>query len=210
MSSLIFYTDATQTLVATDTLAVHPGGQPHHFTTKAFFLPHLRMLIAGTGVAGFLDAWHLILNTRMAVRDVLHVDPFAPNLLKGIWARLKEGTKLSDRTTTTVYHFGYSGGAMRTFAYRSTNDFGSESLPYGLATKPPCTVPENYSLPTDIKSMMEDQRRMQSGVSKDERLYIGGEIQIHHLLESGCQIYTLDRFEDCEAQRAAIEGQQNS
>jgi hypothetical protein len=52
MSSLIFHTEQEQAVVATDTLAVSPGGRPFTFTTKAFHVPHPRMLIAGTGCGG--------------------------------------------------------------------------------------------------------------------------------------------------------------
>ena len=64
MSSLIFYTDEKQALVATDTLATYQDGAPSHFTTKAFPLPHLCMIIAGTGSAGFSDSWFHFINTR--------------------------------------------------------------------------------------------------------------------------------------------------
>jgi len=50
MSSLIVATDETQVLVVTDTLATHPDGRPLKFTTKAFVVPHLNLIIAATGI----------------------------------------------------------------------------------------------------------------------------------------------------------------
>jgi hypothetical protein len=70
MSSLIFYTEQEQAIIATDTLAVSPGGSPFTFTTKAFHVPHLRMVIAGTGCGGFLDRWLCYLNSRMIVPGI--------------------------------------------------------------------------------------------------------------------------------------------
>ena len=48
MSSLIFYTDREQALVATDSLAVDGSGAPHMFTSKAGYIPHLKTIIAVT------------------------------------------------------------------------------------------------------------------------------------------------------------------
>jgi hypothetical protein len=71
MSSLIFHTELEQAVIATDTLAVSPGGRPFSLTSKAFHVPHLRMLIAGTGCGGFLDRWLCYLNSRMIIIDAI-------------------------------------------------------------------------------------------------------------------------------------------
>ena len=55
MSSLIFYTDPEQVLVATDTLAVSSDGKPFIFTSKALYIPHLKTIIAGTGCSEFFN-----------------------------------------------------------------------------------------------------------------------------------------------------------
>jgi len=55
VSSLIFHTEQEQAIIATDTLAVSPGGRPLTFTSKGFHVPHLRMVIAGTGCGGFTE-----------------------------------------------------------------------------------------------------------------------------------------------------------
>ena len=66
MSSLIFHTEQNQVMIATDTLATSPDGRPFKFTTKAFFLlPHLRMIIAGTGAGGFLGRWFIRVNDNL-------------------------------------------------------------------------------------------------------------------------------------------------
>ena len=56
MSSLIFELNTDCINVATDTLATLPDGSPAVFSTKAMYLPHLRMIVAGTGVAGIWDS----------------------------------------------------------------------------------------------------------------------------------------------------------
>lgn len=64
MSSLIFYTDSTQALVATDSLATNSDGEPFMFVTKAGYIPHLRTIIAGTGAGGFANQWQLLVTVN--------------------------------------------------------------------------------------------------------------------------------------------------
>jgi hypothetical protein len=206
MSSLIFLTEESQVLVATDTLATSPDGRPFMFTTKAFILPHLNLMIAGTGAGGFLGGWFIRINDGLVVRGIDHLDYHTPRVLASMWSDYKQKFPMPD-VTTTVYHFGFSEttGSIHSFAYRSTNDFHSERLdPYGLRVKPDCPVPDNYSLPQDIRKMMDDQRTIQASRPKEKRVHIGGESEIHHLSKNGFQVYTLSRFEDYARDEAAI------
>jgi hypothetical protein len=95
-------------------------------------------------------------------------------------------------------------GPIHSFAYRSTNDFQSEPIEYGIGVKPECAIPINYRLPQDIKAMMDEQRTIQTSLSKDKRIYVGGEIQVYHLSREGCYVCTLDRFEDYDRDEKAI------
>lgn len=74
----------------------------------------------------------------------------------------------------------------------------SEAIGYGIGVKPECPVPENLELPGDLKRLMDEQRTIQRSRPPDQRVYIGGEIQIHHLMQAGFHIYPLGRFEDFE------------
>jgi hypothetical protein len=206
MSSLIFFTDAEQALVATDTLATSPDGQPLMFTTKAFVLPHLRMVIAGTGAGRFLGKWFIQLNDRIAVKDIDNLNYHAPQTLTTLWVELLDELPGLAGTTTTVYHFGFSetDGQIHTFAYRSASEFRSEAIPYGLGVKPAFAVPEEYQLPRDLKGMMDAQREVQMAKPHGERVYIGGEITVNHLTKHGFAAYTLDRFADYAADESVI------
>jgi hypothetical protein len=210
MSSLIFHTEERQVLVATDTLATSPDGKPLMFTTKAFIIPHLRMVVVGTGAGGFLGKWFVQINDRMVVRDIDNLDYHTPDCLSTIWSEHKqEFSTVPNEITATIYHLGFSEetGLIRSYAYRSVNNFRSESLSqYGIRVKPECSVPEGYILPTDIKKMMLQQRAIQSFLPKEERIYIGGEIQIHQLTEAGFAVVTLDKFEDYDSDERAIYG----
>jgi hypothetical protein len=74
----------------------------------------------------------------------------------------------------------------------------------GIGVKPECTVPASYELPGDIKKMMIEQRAIQASRPKDEKVYIGGKILIHHLSRIGFEVFALDEFEDYESTERAI------
>jgi hypothetical protein len=198
MSSLIFYTDAEQILVATDTLSVNPDGSPMMFSSKAIYLPHLRTIIAGTGMGMFSGDWAMQANNRMVLSGILNLDYHASAILRERWIKCRAEYSLPDGLTTTVYHFGLSedDSSVCAFAYRSTNDFVSERLEYGFGLKPKCGLPEQGTLIENLPSMMEEQRKDQAGKSKSERLYIGGECIALHLTKEGCHAFTVFRFED--------------
>ena len=206
MSSLIFHTDESQVFVATDTLATSPDGRPFKFTTKAFIVPHLKLLIAGTGAGGFLGAWFVHINDGMVVRGIDHLNNHAPRSLSSMWPKYKQWVCLPENVTATVYHFGFSEmtGLIHAFAYRSTADFRSDPVEYGIGRKPECPLPDNYSFPRDIRKMMDDQRVIQASQPREKRVFIGGEIEVHHLSKDGFRVYTLDRFEDYARNQTAI------
>ena len=207
MSSLIAHTDSSQIFVATDTLAVLPGGKPLLFTTKAHPVPHLKMILAGTGSGGFLDEWFVQLNSRMIVAGVENLDYHAPARLRALWKDFIAGKDNAPQSiTTTVYHFGFSeqSGSVKGFAYRSADNFVSEPLVYGLRVKPVIPVSPDYKFPEDVTGMMRKQCETQAALPSGERVYIGGEIQVHYLNKDGFRIYTLDRFEDYEAVLTAM------
>jgi hypothetical protein len=206
MSSLIFHTDKEQVFVATDTLATSYDGKPFMFTTKAFIVPHLQTIICGTGAGGFLGKWFIQINDRMIIRGIDNLDYHTPRNLAALWHSHKEEFSIPCGVTATIYHFGFSekDGVIHSYAYRSANNFNSEALQYGIGVKPECHISEGYQLPTDIKKMMDEQRAIQSSHPKDERVYIGGKIQIHHLTKLGFSVYILDQFEDYESNEQAI------
>ena len=51
---------------------------------------------------------------------------------------------------------------------------------------------------------MDDQRASQTALPEGQRVYIGGEIQVHQLTKEGFYIYTLGRFEDYSRDEEAI------
>ncbi|MEZ4702950.1 MAG: hypothetical protein R2834_21635 [Rhodothermales bacterium] len=199
MSSLIFSTDENQILVATDTLAVTPSGEPFMFVSKAVHIPHLRTIIAGTGAGGFANQWALIVSTRMVLRGIENLDFHTPDALRRLWREYRTEYEMLESLTTTVYQFGISEVTSKvvSFTYRSVNEFQSEQLQYGMGFKPECTPPEgSYELVQAIPGLMEEQRQIQSQVPAESRLYIGGEIQALYLNTEGCSSFKIGEFSD--------------
>lgn len=207
MSSLIFVTNDAEALVATDTLAVDENGMPAFWTSKAFPLPHLRMIVAGTGAAGFATLWAGVINDRMVVRDVENLDHHTPRMLRELWDgyKVEKNCQTSD-VTTTIYHFGLTvTDDIRVYAYRSTSSFQSESLPVGaMATKPGCDTSWVSGLPDDIPRLMKMQREDQSKLPFSERVHIGGEMQVLRLSATGVQSFSMGRFSDFDEQNALM------
>ena len=113
---------------------------------------------------------------------------------------------VTDDATVTIYHFGFSQleNCIHSYAYRSTNNFASESLPYGQGVKPECTFPKNGDFEKCIPMMMREQRTNQSIRPLKERVAIGGEIQMLVLDRYGYRITTIDRFEDYDSDEKII------
>ncbi|MDT8068390.1 MAG: hypothetical protein ROO76_09530 [Terriglobia bacterium] len=209
MSSLVFYIDENQAYIATDTLAVNTDGTPLMFTSKAFVVPHLKLILAGVGAGGFLGRWFVQMSDRLIAHDIDNVDYHAPSCLRPLWQGYKHEFSIPDGFTTTVYHYGFSKltGKIHAYAYRSASNFESERLtPYGLRYKPECEVPAEYNLPADLPKIMTAQRAAQAVKPKEERLYIGGEIQTFHLTKDGFGISTVYRFDDYEENERVIFG----
>jgi hypothetical protein len=208
VSSLIFYTDENQALIATDTLATSATepGTPFKFTTKAFIIPHLRMIIAGTGCGGFCDKWFLQINDKMIVKGIVNLDHHTPRNLTLLWSSHKEEFSIPDDVTTTVFHFGFSEEDQKicSYMYSTAYDFEPKMITYGLSGKPEFNCPEPYELPKDFKTIMESQRKLQLSETKKNRVYIGGEIQVIHLTKDGFSSYPLCKFDDYDSDESAI------
>lgn len=206
MSSLIYYTDPEQILVATDTLAVETGGAPLMFSSKAIYLPHLRIIVAGTGLGMFSGDWAMEVNNRMVLSGIQNLNYHSPEALRKRWENYESEYSLPEGMTTTVYHFGLSeeDQSVLGYAYRSINNFDSERLSYGFGLKPECKLPEQGSLIEHLPSMMKEQRLHQQERPLTERLYIGGECVATHLTKAGCDIFSVFQFEDYTQQLRAI------
>jgi hypothetical protein len=197
MSSLIFQVTQEEAIVVTDTLAVDSVGNAALYTSKAVYLPHLRLVIAGTGIGGFADDWATQVNGRMRTSGIDNLNTHTPARLQANWLRCTADSAMPACATTTVYHFGESEftGQIHAYAYRSERAFTSERLPYGIGVKPKCSVPQAELL-KNIPAMMQEQRAIQESRPEADRLHIGGEAIGIFLTPDTCNIFSIFRFSD--------------
>jgi hypothetical protein len=208
MSSLIYKVEKMQVFLATDSLAT-VNGRAMGFTTKAFPLPHLRMVIAGTGLAGFLDHWLVEVNAS-PVRGIDALNEQAQAGLLNV-LRIVQKQFPSMHETTSVYHFGFSEdtGIIQAFAYKSEELFEPRQIACGLYVKPNVpedAIPKDTLHPSDFTRIMAAQRAIQAKLPKEARVPIGGEIQMHHLEQAGYKSYRLGQFEDYAETRRTVLG----
>jgi hypothetical protein len=195
MSSLLFFTDANEVIVATDTLLHYPGGADPGHVSKAIALPHIKMIIAATGSATLFNRWIGLVNEQGLALNVDAVDAHAPEVLQSLWRELNAQFPTLHKQTATIYHFGFSDdtGKIHGFAYRSVSNFASERLAYGLGLKPELidkTGIDWSSFPNCAPQIMQAQE-LQESRKAEGRVYIGGTVQINQMTRDGFSIYSL-------------------
>lgn len=195
MSSLLFYTNENDAIVATDTLLHYSVNTPPGYASKAISIPHIRMIIAGTGSALLFSRWVGLVNNQGFALDVDAVDAHAPQELQTLWSELNRHAPALQDQTATIYHFGISDDSRKVhgFAYRSVSDFKSERLDYGLGVKPELIDKAGIdwtSFPACAPDIMRAQSRQEDGKPKG-RVYIGGTTEVTHLTKDGFSIYSL-------------------
>lgn len=179
MTVLNFFTSEKAVFIATDSSFSHADDKlPAGYITKAFLLPHLDGIIAGTGDPRFIADWLVRANTGFVVRNMIHLDQFTHQSLADIYRY--RSTREGNLGTTTIYQWGYDPeiGTMRCFAYRSTNEFISEELPFGSALKPGYDI-GNYEIrdfPNDFIDVIERQKAADEALPLDQRVGVGGHV----------------------------------
>lgn len=190
MSLLMWNQHPEQIVILADTLATGLGGDPRHYQTKCWTLPHLKLVIAGTGFATILEQWNSYVQYKLLARDITMLNDHAPSALRRLWAEAMDEPDLpAGDHTVTLYHFGADEetGALVRYTYRSTSDFEPEFGPEpGFAVKPPPHDAILPSSPVTVEKMIElavQVRREQDERPKTERVHIGGELILTMLQE---------------------------
>lgn len=199
MSSLLFYTDENEAILATDTLLHYSVDTPPGYVSKTIAIPHMRMMVAATGSALLFSRWIGLVNNQGFALDVDAVDAHAPQELQTLWSELNRHAPAPQDQTATIYHFGISddSGKIHGFAYRSVSNFKSERLDYGLGVKPELMDKAGIdwnSFPACAPDIMQAQSRQEDAKPRD-RVYIGGTTEVTHLTNDGFSIYSLGRID---------------
>ena len=172
------------------------------FCSKAVYLPHLRTIVAGTGVGGFSNDWANEVNNQQIVGGLRNLDHHTQRSLQKRWAVVSSSADFPIGLTTTVYQIGIDEDDEKVcaFAYRSTNDFASEPIPYGFRAKPECTLLDSDNIVDVVQAAMIEQREIQGTKPLEQRLYIGGECFFMHLTKDAFTSVKAFRFDDYEEQ----------
>ena len=116
------------------------------------------------------------------MRDVVHLDQFAPTELRKLFARHPKEDAGEREITTTLYHFGFDERAGRFvgFAYRSADDFRSEPLPQGFGLKPapdwPIDGRKITRLPEHFIAIAKKQKAQDEAAEASKRVMVGGKL----------------------------------
>ncbi len=198
MSSLITDVDENAAWVATDTLGVGYDSSPLLFAAKALHLPHVNILMAGTGVSRMMDGWFYGLNGQ----QFAGIDELAAKstiALRKRWAEFRGAFPVSEDATCSIFTFGFSEttGRMRVLMNSSSYDWELRDQPVPFSgQKPPGTLPTAPHFPSGLMAAMLDQRAVQAAKPPEKRLHIGGAIIMHCLTREGCTSQIVSRFAD--------------
>lgn len=182
--------------VTSDTLVLTTEGEPRSYMSKLYPVPHLYGVITGTGIGQFIMDWFTMVQNRMLVQCVHHLDRFTSEAL-----RERASEYPLQEASTTIYHFGVSSTEDRFcgFAYRSANDFRSERLDYGVGIKPeidPGPMDE-IQFPDWFVGIMERQREQDLQQPPEQRVGVGGEVHALQVLDDGVMsLFPCHRFDD--------------
>lgn len=200
MTAIIFNTEEKSVLIAMDTLATNNLGNPAYFTSKAFIIPHLRMIVCGTGLTDFIREWFMEININMRIKGIDHLHLHTPKILTHLWSTFITNHPITIyNTTTSIYHFGFSenNNLMTSFYYNSADNFKGEKLDYGLKIKPNTLLTDiQINSLDDYFNLMKSQIEAQEDLPPDEKIYIGGEMQMYILNEKGYYVSTFNKFSD--------------
>lgn len=189
-------------IVGTDSLATDESGAPQRFTSKAFYLPHTKTLVSGTGAGDFIPYWMMFVVSRVHSENVDELNPETQLCLPRVWKSYAEETKLSDNfKTVTIFHTGYSEdhGGFVTYKYSSKNGFTVQLITDACFTQPDAGVEGG-----NIVDIIVEQRRQQDEKIGDGGIVIGGAFHIYYLDKDGCSIVDSGRFSDYEEDKEVI------
>jgi len=206
LTALLFGLGKESVWLALDSLACSKGGAPLKYVVKVFPFPHLNLVMCGTGDMNIILDWFVALNAYYYGQSgrhlgLPHVNDGAPAVLSGIalkYEHLKAGS-------TTIYHFGFdeTEKRFRGFAFRSTNEFAMDEIPYGLGAKPfgEELAPLLYGSggPPTVNSIirvMEEQKRRDEALPAEDRVGVGGEIHLLTMSENRQTLWACHRFKD--------------
>ncbi len=199
MTALNFVIQEDNVYIALDTLAIEAEDhEPLIYMTKFILLPHLHTIVTGTGLELFVSEWMALVRSNLLAKDIEHLNQYTPDCLR----KLASDCNYLNGSTATIYHFGYSQSRDKfmAYAYRLTNNWQSEKLPYGIGMKPEVNFDfgPSFELPKCFIELMELQREEDLKLPISERMGIGGEIHFITMDRNGVNVHSCHKFSSYE------------
>lgn len=203
MSLLMFSHQPDGIVVITDTLATAPDGTPSFFKTKAFPIPHLRMVVAMTGLANLGEKLIDSLYTSMLARDIDMAAQHTPAILAALSDELTVQFGPFPGTST-IYYFGYSQRHNQyvRYVFRSADGFEPEFWKepgFGVKPHPDGSFESPETFPEMI-ALAERIRTEQAACPIGTRVHIGGHLVLTVLRDEQITFLQLHEFADVEHQ----------
>lgn len=209
MTALNFILQDDGVIISMDTLALSAGNKaPFKFVTKFFPLPHMNCIICGTGNMQAIIDWFGWVQKNIVANGIYQLNELSK---KAMYDFMKD---INGDNFCTIYQFGLHeiDNKFHGYAYRSKNNFQSEELEQGIGVKPTDAfktvnggvdlspyMPEGASVEEILINIMERQKEYDSCLGIDERLGIGGIVQIVYLGRDSIAIKNYKYFDDFEA-----------
>lgn len=208
MTALDFVIQDDAVVVAMDTLSLRAvDHKPYKMVTKFMPIPHMNSLICGTGNMGAVIDWFSWVEKNVIANGIYQLDRITRQVIKEFMQE-HNGDNLC-----TIYQFGLHelDGKFHGYAYRSTDDFEGEEI-HGLRVKPPDAflspdgtvdlspyAPEGATIQEILKNIMHRQKEYDDSLNVEDRLGIGGIIQIVILSKDRIVIENYEYFDDFES-----------
>lgn len=203
MTALIYFLHPDYIILATDSLATTEDSSPIRFVTKIMPLPHIKSVICGTGSFELIIDWFSFIQKHIIAKDIHLIDKLAPEYIRNIYYSYPKENQIN----STIYQFGYDIKEMKFvgYAYRSTDNFNSEKLIYGIGIKPPDVMEDaelilwkENDIYKKIINLIIKQKEIENKKDSKDKVGIGGAIYIFQMVNNYnffCETYIFDDFE---------------
>lgn len=184
MTALLYVLAPRRAYVAMDSRVCAADGSAARFASKLCVLPHVGVVVCGTGLGNLLFDWIHLIQQRIDAHDILELDQVTPVSLRRLWHYAEpHGTAMA-----TIYHFGYAVSLRRFvgFAYRSCCGFASYRLGDGFGADPAegldlqavarrtRAARSDRAMQRILHAVLEDQRQIDAHRAPALRRSIGG------------------------------------
>lgn len=213
MTALNFLLMKDRVALSMDTLTLKKAdNMPYKFVSKFIHLPQMNCIICGTGNMPAIIHWIAHVQECMQSNGIYQLNLLTSQVLN----EFMRTEVVTLALTTTIYQFGLSelDNNFHGYAYRSTNNFESEEIAYGIGIKPPDAFIENKALNMDLVDFNFDNiensfvRIMEKQKERDDKLVdklgIGGYMQMILLSHAGAITKSIKVFDDFSEHNAYI------